>query len=77
MGEGVLERVPEQGALEYVPDQATPAAMTSEQVTAQQTNSKDAVAEAITPAPPIDNSWQQALDLSAMQERYPLLRNAL
>jgi uncharacterized repeat protein (TIGR03809 family) len=28
-------------------------------------------------APPIDDSWQQALDLSAMQERYPLLRNAL
>jgi len=28
-------------------------------------------------ATPVDNSWQQALDLSAMQERYPLLRNAL
>jgi uncharacterized repeat protein (TIGR03809 family) len=30
-----------------------------------------------TPAPPADNNWQQALDLNAMQERYPLLRNAL
>jgi uncharacterized repeat protein (TIGR03809 family) len=30
-----------------------------------------------TSAPPADNSWQQALDLTAMQERYPLLRNAL
>jgi uncharacterized repeat protein (TIGR03809 family) len=29
------------------------------------------------PPVPLDNSWQQALDLSAMQERYPLLRNAL
>jgi uncharacterized repeat protein (TIGR03809 family) len=28
-------------------------------------------------APATDDSWQQALDLSAMQERYPLLRNAL
>jgi uncharacterized repeat protein (TIGR03809 family) len=26
---------------------------------------------------PVDNSWQQALDISVMQERYPLLRNAL
>jgi uncharacterized repeat protein (TIGR03809 family) len=25
----------------------------------------------------IDDNWQQALDLAAMQERYPLLRNAL
>jgi uncharacterized repeat protein (TIGR03809 family) len=30
-----------------------------------------------TPAPPADKNWQQALDLPAMQERYPLLRNAL
>jgi uncharacterized repeat protein (TIGR03809 family) len=30
-----------------------------------------------TPAPPADKNWQQALDLSLMQERYPLLRNAL
>ncbi|MEA2345892.1 MAG: hypothetical protein QOF63_4061 [Thermoanaerobaculia bacterium] len=27
--------------------------------------------------PPADNNWQQALDLPAMQERYPLLKNAL
>src|SRR6195952_551338 len=26
--------------------------------------------------PAIDDNWQKALDLSAMQERYPLLRNA-
>jgi uncharacterized repeat protein (TIGR03809 family) len=25
----------------------------------------------------VDDNWQQALDLAAMQERYPLLRNAL
>ena len=37
----------------------------------------ESAASAISPASPIDNSWQQALDLSAMQERYPLLRNAL
>jgi uncharacterized repeat protein (TIGR03809 family) len=30
-----------------------------------------------TPAPPADNNWQRALDLPAIQERYPLLRNAL
>ena len=28
-------------------------------------------------APAADSGWQQALDPSAMQERYPLLRNAL
>lgn len=27
--------------------------------------------------PPADNDWQRALDISTMQERYPLLRNAL
>jgi uncharacterized repeat protein (TIGR03809 family) len=31
----------------------------------------------VTPAPVIDDNWRQALDLTAMQERYPLLRNAL
>jgi uncharacterized repeat protein (TIGR03809 family) len=76
LGEGVLEGVPEQGALEYVPEQAASAEMVPEQVTAQQANSEGAV-EVIPSAEPIDNSWQQALDLSAMQERYPLLRNAL
>ena len=35
------------------------------------------VSQDVTPAPAIDDNWQQALDLSAMQERYPLLRNAL
>jgi uncharacterized repeat protein (TIGR03809 family) len=35
------------------------------------------VSQAATPAPTIDDSWQQTLDLTAMQERYPLLRNAL
>jgi uncharacterized repeat protein (TIGR03809 family) len=61
--------VPEigEGALGCVP----------EQVTAQQINSEHAAAKTITPAPPIDANWQQGLDLSAMQERYPLLRNAL
>jgi uncharacterized repeat protein (TIGR03809 family) len=34
------------------------------------------VSQAVAPAP-IDDNWQQALDISAMQERYPLLRNAL
>ena len=31
----------------------------------------------IAAAPAADSGWQQALDPSAMQERYPLLRNAL
>jgi uncharacterized repeat protein (TIGR03809 family) len=35
------------------------------------------VSQDVTPAPAIDANWQQALDISAMQERYPLLRNAL
>jgi uncharacterized repeat protein (TIGR03809 family) len=35
------------------------------------------VSQDVTPAPVIDGNWQQALDISAMQERYPLLRNAL
>jgi uncharacterized repeat protein (TIGR03809 family) len=33
--------------------------------------------QTVRPAPAIDDTWQQALDLTAMQERYPLLRNAL
>jgi uncharacterized repeat protein (TIGR03809 family) len=43
----------------------------------QQAIPEQPVSQHVTPAPPIDNSWQQALDLAAMQERYPLLRNAL
>jgi uncharacterized repeat protein (TIGR03809 family) len=35
------------------------------------------VSQAVTPVPAVDDNWRQALDLSAMQERYPLLRNAL
>jgi uncharacterized repeat protein (TIGR03809 family) len=35
------------------------------------------VSQDAAPAPAIDDNWQQALDISAMQERYPLLRNAL
>jgi uncharacterized repeat protein (TIGR03809 family) len=35
------------------------------------------VSQDVTPAPATDDNWQQALDLTAMQERYPLLRNAL
>jgi uncharacterized repeat protein (TIGR03809 family) len=31
----------------------------------------------VTPTPAIDDNWQQALDIGAIQERYPLLRNAL
>jgi uncharacterized repeat protein (TIGR03809 family) len=38
---------------------------------------KQAVSQDVTPAPVIDDNWRQALDISAMQERYPLLRNAL
>jgi uncharacterized repeat protein (TIGR03809 family) len=48
-----------------IPEQAIPEAAASEQPVSQD----------ITPS--VDDSWQQALDLSAMQERYPLLRNAL
>jgi uncharacterized repeat protein (TIGR03809 family) len=39
--------------------------------------SASTVSQGVAPAPVIDDSWQQALDLTAMQERYPLLRNAL
>jgi uncharacterized repeat protein (TIGR03809 family) len=35
------------------------------------------VLQDVRPAPAIDDNWQQALDIAAMQERYPLLRNAL
>jgi uncharacterized repeat protein (TIGR03809 family) len=35
------------------------------------------VSQDVAPASVIDDNWQQALDISAMQERYPLLRNAL
>jgi uncharacterized repeat protein (TIGR03809 family) len=35
------------------------------------------VSQNVTPAPVLDDNWRQALDISAMQERYPLLRNAL
>jgi uncharacterized repeat protein (TIGR03809 family) len=44
----------------------------SEKMMSEQTVSND-----LPPTTAVDNSWQQALDLSAMQERYPLLRNAL
>ena len=33
------------------------------------------ISQDVTPV--IDDNWRQALDLTAMQERYPLLRNAL
>jgi uncharacterized repeat protein (TIGR03809 family) len=35
------------------------------------------LSQGATTAPAIDDNWRQALDLAAMQERYPLLRNAL
>jgi uncharacterized repeat protein (TIGR03809 family) len=44
----------------------------AEKITSEQT-----VSNAVPPAPPADKNWQQALDLCSMQERYPLLRNAL
>ena len=43
----------------------------------QQAACEQTVSQDVTPAPPIDDNWRQALDLTAMQERYPLLRNAL
>ncbi|MHB8266972.1 TIGR03809 family protein [Bradyrhizobium sp.] len=43
----------------------------------QATVPEQAVSLEVTPAPAIDDNWRQALDLTAMQERYPLLRNAL
>ena len=42
---------------------------TAEKASSQQTASNG--------LPPADNDWQRALDISTMQERYPLLRNAL
>ncbi|WP_375414347.1 TIGR03809 family protein [uncultured Bradyrhizobium sp.] len=59
----------EMAVLVYIPEQAAPPQ--------QQTNAQDAAMETVTPAAPIDDGWRQALDLSAMKERYPLLRNAL
>jgi uncharacterized repeat protein (TIGR03809 family) len=38
--------------------------------------SEPVASNGVTPAP-VDNGWQQTLDLNAMQERYPLLKNAL
>jgi len=55
---------------ESVLQQAIPAQALSEQVTSEQLAPRHIAA-------PVDDNWQQALDLSAMQERYPLLRNAL
>src|SRR5258708_5499601 len=43
----------------------------------QQAIPEQPVSQDVTSGPAIDESWQQALDLTAMQERYPLLRNAL
>jgi hypothetical protein len=54
---------------ESVLEQAGPEQALSEQVVSEQLVSQDIA--------PVDDSWQQALDISAMQERYPLLRNAL
>jgi uncharacterized repeat protein (TIGR03809 family) len=45
--------------------------------TAEKTTSERTASNGVPPAPRADDSWQQALDLAAMQERYPLLRNAL
>jgi uncharacterized repeat protein (TIGR03809 family) len=39
--------------------------------------SGQAVSQDAAAVPAIDDNWQQTLDLNAMQERYPLLRNAL
>jgi len=60
---------------ESVLQQAIPEPMVSEQTVPEQVASEQPVLQQL--APPIDDSWQQALDISAMQERYPLLRNAL
>jgi len=57
--------------------QAMPQHMVSDQSIPESAASAQMVSQTIAPASAIDNSWQQALDLSAMQERYPLLRNAL
>ncbi|HEV7601998.1 MAG TPA: TIGR03809 family protein [Bradyrhizobium sp.] len=45
--------------------------------TADKITSERTASNGVRPAPRADDSWQQALDLTAMQERYPLLRNAL
>jgi uncharacterized repeat protein (TIGR03809 family) len=70
------EDISEQGVLEApVLEQDTPAQV--EQAIPERVSSEQLISQEIAPAPPVDNAWQQALDLSAMQERYPLLRNAL
>jgi uncharacterized repeat protein (TIGR03809 family) len=77
-GEGILAAgVPQQGALQYVPEQTGPAESGSEQAAVALANAEVDAVEATAPILPVDNGWQQALDLSAMQARYPLLRNAL
>jgi uncharacterized repeat protein (TIGR03809 family) len=57
---------------EGVFEQAIQEQAISEKITSEQT-----VSNGLPPAQPVDNTWQQALDLTAMQARYPLLRNAL
>jgi uncharacterized repeat protein (TIGR03809 family) len=44
--------------------------------TAEKTSSQQTASSNITSAG-ADNAWQRALDMATMQERYPLLRNAL
>ncbi len=62
---------------ESVLEQAVPQQTIPEPAVSAEAISEQRVAQEIAPAAPADNSWQQALDLPAMQERYPLLRNAL
>jgi uncharacterized repeat protein (TIGR03809 family) len=64
--------VPETVEAPIAPRMSEGVLATAEKITSEQTASNG-----LPPAAPVDNSWQQALDLSAMQERYPLLRNAL
>ena len=68
-----LRLVPEIAAAPIVPQMSAEISESVVQAAVpEQTVSQDA-----TPAPAIDDNWRQALDLNAMQERYPLLRNAL
>src|SRR4051794_35280971 len=73
---------PRRAEVRLVPEivEAPIAPRTSEEISesvAQAAVAEQAVSSDVTPAPVIDHNWQQALDIAAMQERYPLLRNAL
>ncbi len=75
-GEAPLAEMPE-GVLQHiVAEPAVPERTVAAQVVSAQEILERLVPQDI-PSALVDDNWQQALDLSVMQQRYPLLRNAL